>query len=326
MIISRTPLRLSFVGGGTDFSGFYKDAGGAVVSTAIDKYMYVTVNKRFDDEIRVSYSVTEIVDHVDKLKHELIREAMKLTKVTKGVEITTIADVPSRGTGLGSSSALTVGALNALYAYKGIYASAERLAREACRVEIGLLKQPIGKQDQYIAAYGGIQHIEFHPNEEVWVDPVIVPWEIRKRLEENLMLFFTGMTRQAAAILGSQKSKIHQNNELLKRMKEQVAELRRCLCDAPKELDQFGRILHQNWLLKRQLADGISNRFIEDMYARAREAGVIGGKVAGAGGGGFLLLYCPKEKQNLVRSVLKEVKELKFCFEPQGSKIIYVSD
>ena len=325
MIISRTPLRLSFVGGGTDFFDFYKNDGGAVMSATIDQYMYVTVNKRFDNGIRLSYSMTEIVEHVDQLKHELIREAMKLTGVTEGIEITTIADVPSRGTGLGSSSALTVGALNALYAYKGVYASAERLAREACRIEIDLLKQPIGKQDQYIAAYGGIQHIEFHPNEEVWVDPVMIPVEIRNRLDENLMLFFTGITRQAASILVNQKAKIHQNNGLLKQMREQVAELRRCLCHGIKELDRFGQILHQNWLLKRRLADGISNGSIEGIYTRARKAGAIGGKVAGAGGGGFLLLYCPKERQDSVRSALKEIKELKFRFEPQGSKIVYVS-
>jgi D-glycero-alpha-D-manno-heptose-7-phosphate kinase len=204
MIISRTPLRISFAGGGTDLAAFYKLHSGAVTSTAINKYIYVTINKKFDHRIRVSYSKTENVDHVDELHHGLVREAMKLTGIDSGVEITTIADIPSRGTGLGSSSTLTVGLLNALYAFKGVMKSRQTLAKEACKIEIDILGEPIGKQDQYIASYGGIQHIQFNPDESVYVDPVICTPEAKQQLGKHMMLFYTGITRKASKILTKQ--------------------------------------------------------------------------------------------------------------------------
>ena len=203
MIISRTPFRISFAGGGTDFADFYRKDGGEVVSTAIDKYIYVTINKRFDDSIRLSYTKTEIVEHFEQLQHGLVREAMRLTGVTSGVEITTIADIPAKGSGLGSSSSLTVGLLNAFYAYHGKTVPVKQLAQEACRIEIDILGEPIGKQDQYIAAYGGLKHFYFKPNDDVLVEPLIVRQERIARLQDNLMLFYTNITRMPGAYLGN---------------------------------------------------------------------------------------------------------------------------
>jgi len=206
VIISRTPLRISFVGGGSDLAAYYRHAPGAVVSTAIDKYIYITVNRKFDSRIRASYSVTEIVDNVDEVRHELIREALKLVGVDGGIEITSISDIPSEGTGLGSSSTYTVGLLTALYGYIGRHVGAERLAREACEIEIKRCGRPIGKQDQYMAAYGGLQYMQFNPDESVFVDPIICPPALRQTLRSHLMLMFMGTTRASSAILTEQRS------------------------------------------------------------------------------------------------------------------------
>ncbi|MCD6461536.1 MAG: GHMP kinase, partial [Thermoplasmata archaeon] len=277
MVISRTPLRVSFAGGGTDLASYYRKHGGAVTSTAIRKHIYVVVNKRFDESIRLSYSRTEIVDSVDELKHELVREAMKKTGVTRGVEITTIADVPSRGTGLGSSSSLTVGLLNALYTFAGRPPSRERLAREACEIEIEILGQPIGKQDQYIAAYGGLQYIRFNPDESVYVDPVVCKKETKEALERNLLMFYTGITRSANTILSEQKRNTEKREEQLHRLKELAKKARNELGDNnPRAI---GEILHEGWEIKRHLASGITNPEIDRMYEKAREAGAVGGKI-----------------------------------------------
>ncbi len=326
MVISRTPLRVSFAGGGTDIADYYLKHGGAVTSTAINKHIYVTVNKRFDETIRVAYSRTEIVNHVDEIKHELVREAMKKTGVTEGVEITTIADVPSRGTGLGSSSALTVGLLNALYTFVGKPKSRETLAREACEIEIDILKQPIGKQDQYIAAYGGLQFIQFNRDDSVFVDPVVCPPGTKKELEENLLMFYTGLTRKASDILTEQKKEMKKKDkeEMLNRLKELAYRAKKALEQGNTR--EIGEILHENWLLKRELASGITNPQIDQMYEKARKAGAVGGKILGAGGGGFLLLYVEKEKQRDVRRALADHRELDFKLEPQGSKIIYIEE
>lgn len=221
MIISRTPLRVSFAGGGTDLADYYRTGFGAVVSCTIRKYVYVTVNKRFDDDIRVSYSKTEIVNSVDELEHGLVREALKKVGIRNGIEITTIADIPSKGTGLGSSSAITVGLLNALYAFKGYRAGPKKLAEEACEIEIDKLGEPIGKQDQYIAAYGGIQHIRFNADDTVVLDPVITPAKTKREIENHLMLFYTGRTRQARDILSKQKDNTHANRKALDAMRNQ---------------------------------------------------------------------------------------------------------
>ncbi len=324
MIISRTPLRVSFAGGGSDLRAFYQHEPGAVTSTAIQKYIYVTVNKKFDDSIRVSYSNTEMVDHIDDLKHGLVREAMKLTGIDKGVEITTIADIPSKGTGLGSSSSLTVGLLNALYAYKGTIKSRRTLAKEACKIEIEILGEPIGKQDQFIAAFGGIQHIQFNPDESVYVDPVICPVEVKRKLEQNLMLFYTGITRKSSTILKEQTKNIKDKMDALHKMKVLSEDVRDSI--NRHDVDNVGKILHQGWLFKRELASGITNPEIDDYYQSAIGAGAIGGKILGAGGGGFVLVYCLKENQDKVRAALSKLTEIKFKIEPQGSKIIYVED
>lgn len=326
MIISRTPLRISFFGGGTDLKDFYGLEGGAVLSTAIDKYIFATVNKKFDDHIRVSYSKTEIVEHVDMIKHDLVREAMKLTGVDGGIEITTIADIPSQGTGLGSSSTFTVGVLSALYAYKGQHVSAEVLAQEACKIEIDIVGEPIGKQDQYIAAYGGLQLIQFNPDGSVFVDPIICDREFKTALQDHLMLFYTGITRRANSILNEQK-KNSSGDKVgeLKALKELAFRAKK-IVEVDKSLDEFGRLLDKSWEIKKTLAGGISKPEIDGFYQQAKEAGALGGKIAGAGGGGFLLLYVPKEKQTNVRKALSGLQETIFAFEPQGSKIIYVCD
>lgn len=325
MIISKTPLRISFAGGGTDFKGFYSEEPGAVLSTTINKYIYITVNKKFDNHIRVSYSKTELVESVDEIQHDLIRESMKMTGVTSGIEITSIADIPSKGTGLGSSSSFTVGLLNALYAYKGEFASAKRLAEEACRIEIDIIGEPIGKQDQFIAAYGGFNFIEFHNNEDVYVDPIIFKKDIKKKLNEHLLLFYTGITRKANSILTEQSNKVTINRIVLSAMYKQAVNLREILIKGDK-LHEVGELLHEAWELKKKMASKISNPEIDELYESARKAGAIGGKILGAGGGGFLLLYCPVSRKEHVRKALSKLHETAFEFEPQGSKIIYVEE
>ncbi|HTY13856.1 MAG TPA: GHMP kinase [Candidatus Omnitrophota bacterium] len=325
MIISRTPLRISFAGGGTDLAAFYELEGGAVISTAINKYIFATVNCKFDDHIRVSYSRTEIVEKVADLQHELVREAMKLTGVDRGIEITTIADIPSSGTGLGSSSTFTVGLLNALHAYKGENVSAEALAREACRIEIEIVGEPIGKQDQYISAYGGLQFIEFNRDGSVFINPVIVDRDQKQALEGNLLLFYTGITRRANSILAKQKENSASKLKELKSLKQLAYDLRDTL-QKKGPVDDFGRALNEGWKIKKSLAEGISNPEIDGLYEKAMRAGALGGKILGAGGGGFLLLYVPEAAQKKVREALSSFRETKFNLEPQGSKIIYVSD
>lgn len=324
MIISKTPFRISFCGGGTDFFDFHKDSPGAVASTAIDKFMYITVNKKFDNEIRVSYSKTENVKHVDEIEHPLVREAMKMTGITEGVEITSMADIPSKGTGLGSSSSFLVGLLNALYAYKGEHKSAEFLAQKACQIEIGILKEPIGKQDQYIAAYGGLNLIKFNPDGSVFIEPIICKNHVKNALQENLLLLYTGISRKANEILHEQKKNTKNKRNVLSKMATLAEEAAKAINQG--DIEKFGRLLHKNWLYKKSLASSITNPTIEKYYQKALKAGAIGGKILGAGGGGFLLLYCEKEKQKKVLSALNDMTLTKFEFEPQGSRIIYVGD
>ncbi|MBN1668469.1 MAG: GHMP kinase [Anaerolineales bacterium] len=327
MIISRTPLRISFAGGGSDLPAYYRQAAGAVVSTAIDKYIYITVNPKFDGQIRASYSRTEMVDTVAELRHELIREALRLVEIEGGIEITSISDIPSQGTGLGSSSTYTVGVLNALYAQLGRHAGAERLAREACQVEIERCGRVLGKQDQYIAAYGGLQFIQFNPDESVYVDPIICKPATRQALQASLLLLYTGQTRRASNILEVQAHNTHHDparQALLKQMVGLAYELRHAL--QSDDLAAFGEILHSGWEAKRSLADGISTPEIDAWYARARQAGALGGKILGAGGGGFLLLYAPPERHPAILQALPELRPVPFGLEAQGSKIIYVEE
>ncbi len=327
MIISRTPLRISFAGGGSDLPAFYRDEPGAVLSTAINKYIYITVNRKFDEKIRASYSITEIVDHVDELRHELIREALKLVAPPCGIEITSISDIPSQGTGLGSSSTYTVGLLNSLYGHIGQHVGAERLAREACAIEIEHCRKPIGKQDQYIAAYGGLQFIQFNPDESVYVDPVICSQETKVRLQEGLLMLYTGMTRSADNILHEQSlntTNDHGKRSVVRRMSQLARDLRDAL--VANDLDGFGETLHESWTEKRKMASGISNPQIDAWYETARRNGALGGKILGAGGGGFLLLYTPQECFLDILRALPELRPIPFHLEPQGSKIIYVEE
>jgi D-glycero-alpha-D-manno-heptose-7-phosphate kinase len=322
MIISRTPFRISFTGGSTDLKSFYEKEGGAVVSTTINKYMYITVNRRFDQTIRASYSRTEIVDHAGEIAHPIIREALKMTGIKTGIEITSIADIPA-GTGLGSSSSFTVGILNALYAFQGRYVSAKELAARACEIEIDLLGEPIGKQDQYAAAYGGLNLIQFNADGSVYVDPIIMPQSMHRQLSENLLLFYTGQSRSASNILKKTerfKEANHEHKTVMKNLSYQLADqLRRA-----RGTSSFGGYLHEGWLAKKKLSADISSSKIDDCYRKALACGATGGKILGAGGGGFLCLYVPKKNQNKVRNGLKGLKELSFGFEYQGSKIIFV--
>lgn len=320
MIIVQTPLRISFLGGGTDFVDFYLNHGGAVLSTAIDKYVFVIVKERFDDMVYVNYSKKEIVDRFDKLEHGLVREAMRITGVTHGVEITTLADVPSGGTGLGSSSSVTVGLLQALYVYQGETRTAETLAEEACRIEIDVLSKPIGKQDQYIAAFGNMRFITFK-NNGIELERIELPSDNKRRLGDNLLLFHTGVAAKSSEVLSEQKRNINEQIETLCGMRELAFKAREAILFG--DFDGFGELMHKGWVLKKQFARKISNAKIDGIYEAARRAGAIGGKITGSGGGGFLLLYCPKERQDRVREALKGLRELPFHFEEDGSKVIF---
>ncbi len=326
VIITRTPLRISLAGGGSDFPAFSRREAGAVVSTAINKYIYVTVNKKFDSKIRASYSITEIVDRVEDLRHELIREALLLTGIAGGIEITSISDIPSEGTGLGSSSAYTVGVLHALHAFAGRYVGAKRLAEEACLIELDRLRRPIGKQDQYIAAYGGFQFIRFE-EDAVSVEPILSGGEFREALQAHLLLLYTGLTRDAAAILTEQKRNLEGGAGTLDdavRLRDLALDLQTALLR--RRLAEVGEILDAGWTIKRRLASGVSTPAIDEWYERARAAGAIGGKLLGAGGGGFLLLFAPPRDHATVLAKLPDLRPVPFQFEPYGSRIIYVEE
>jgi D-glycero-alpha-D-manno-heptose-7-phosphate kinase len=324
MIISKTPFRISFCGGGTDLKEYYAKKQGSVVSTAINRYMYVTVKDYFDkDTIFLKYSRTELVKKVDAVKHPIIREALKLAGILRGVEISSMADIPS-ATGLGSSSSFTVGLLNALYTHLDEYKSPKELARDACRLEIDVLGEPIGKQDQYIAAYGGFRNILFNQDDTVSSDIIVIPKSVKDDLEANLMLFYTGITRKASDILSEQKKNTKDRMELLDKMKELSFELRDSL--RQKDITRFGELLHTNWEYKKQLASKITNPLIERYYGLALKSGALGGKILGAGGGGFLLLYCEQARQNSVMKRLAALRNVPFRFENQGTRIVYKDD
>lgn len=322
MIISKTPFRISFFGGGTDLKEYYKEDYGAVISTTIDKYIYITVNKRFEDSIRISYSKTEIVNNVDEIQHPIVRSALKMVGINKGIEITSIADIPAQ-TGLGSSSTFTVGLLNALYAYKGTYVSAERLAREACKIEIEMLREPIGKQDQYAAAYGGLNYIQFNKDDSVFVDPLICSKETKEFLNNNLVLFYTGVTRSTGEILVDQKQNTGSKYEVLSEMREMTNNFKRIISGG-KDLNSIGKLLDKSWNLKKQMSNKISNGDINRYYKIALENGALGGKILGAGGGGFLLLYSEPHNKIKLKNALCELRCVDFKFESQGSRIIFV--
>jgi D-glycero-alpha-D-manno-heptose-7-phosphate kinase len=321
VIIVQAPLRVSFFGGGTDFPDYFNAEGGCVLSCAIDKYIFVTVKERFDHLLRIGYTRQEMVESVDEIQHELIREALRQTGIRHGLEITTMGDIPSAGSGLGSSSTVTVGALHALYSYRGELVTAEQLAREACRIELEVLGKPIGVQDQYIAAYGGLRFFEFQAGGQVCSEKLDLAPGVARRLNESLLLFFTGVTRKADTILGEQRRNIQDRRAILREMKAMAHQARAELLAG--RLEAVGELLHQGWELKKKLASQISNGGIDEMYQAARNAGALGGKITGAGGGGFLLLHCPPEKREAVRAALSHLQELPFQLEGDGSKVIF---
>jgi D-glycero-alpha-D-manno-heptose-7-phosphate kinase len=324
MIISRTPLRMSFVGGGSDLPDFYRVHGGAVLSTAIDKYVFVTANRKFDDGVRVAYSETEEVASAAAVKHPLVRAAMGLVGLGGGVEITTVADIPSRGTGLGSSSSFTVAVLQALYAFTGRHVSLPRLAEEACRIEIDICGEPIGKQDQYAAAVGGLNLIEFNPDDTVAITPVICRRETVQQLQSSLLMLYTGITRSASDVLRSQAAAVAGSADkvqVLRRMVDLTHVLRHEI--EANNIEAFGSLLHENWELKKSLTGKISTSLIDDWYDTARRHGATGGKILGAGAGGFLLLSAPPERHAAICHALPDLRPIPFAFERQGSQVIF---
>lgn len=321
MIITRAPFRVSFCGGGSDLPSFYEKYGGCVLSTSIRKYMYLTIHNYFEkDQIMLRYSKTEIVNDYDEIQHSIFRQCLKEFNI-KGVEISSSADIPA-GTGLGSSSTFTVALLQLLYTYKGEYVSKYKLAKDACAVEIEKLGEPIGKQDQFAAAFGGLKFYEFMPNGFVNVEPIIMAPESYKRLENNLLMFYIGGTHSASEILKEQsknvvacdKSKIQQEMcEITKLLKEELQK---------NNVDAMGELLHRNWMLKKELASGITNSIIDKTYEEAISAGATGGKLLGAGGAGFMLFYVPESKHDSVRLALNNLREMDFEMDNSGATII----
>lgn len=321
MIISQTPLRISLSGGGTDLANYYLKHEGFVVSTAIDKYLYVVIKERFDDMIYIDYSKGERVHSIDEIQHDLVREAARITGLTNGFEVMMLADIPSEGSGLGSSSTVTVGLLHAFYQYKGKLVIAEQLAKEACKIEIEILKRPIGKQDQYIAAYGGLKAFKFLKDDSVEVIDFSLEGEVKRKLGSNLLLFFTNTTRKAASILEEQSNNVMSRLEFHHKIKELAYDSFEGLNEL--QINRIGKNLKVNWEMKKQLASNVTNPDIDRMYNLAMEGGALGAKISGAGGGGFLLVYCERDKQDKLRNTLKEYRELPFLLEKSGSKIIF---
>lgn len=326
MIITMTPLRVSFLGGGTDYPEHFSQHGGATLATSIDKYTYITVSpltEFFDHRIRVSYSRTELCKDVDEIQHPSVRECLKFMEIERGVEINIVSDLPAR-TGLGSSSSFTVGLLHALYAFKGKIVSREQLADKAVYVEREMIRERVGLQDQYSCAYGGLVHLEFQDKNRVAITPITITQARYQALQERLMMFYTGLQRNAHDVLEQQMARTQAGVvtdyllELGKLVQQGIEVL-----TSGNDLAEFGELLHQGWSLKRQLSDAISNSFIDDAYDRARKAGAIGGKLLGAGGGGFLLLYVEPYNQAAVRQVLADMREVSFNFENQGSRLIF---
>jgi len=327
VIVTKTPLRMSFVGGGSDLPVFYRRYGGAVVSTAIDKFVYITLNKKFDQGIRLCYSRVEKPASVAKIKHPLVREALQMLGIPGGIEIMSTADIPAAGAGLGSSSSYTVGLLNTLHAYKGQFASADMLAREACEIEIERCGDPIGKQDQYAAAFGGLNFIQFHPDDSVSVDPIICKRETLLRLQSSILGFYTGITRSASAVLEHQQEAVKSQRtkqRVLQQMVELAHELRTELQN--NNVGAFGELLHENWRLKRSLTPQVSSTQIDGWYEQARRAGAEGGKLLGAGSGGFLIFSAAPDRHEAIAFELAALRRVNFGFEPQGSKVIFVHD
>lgn len=323
MIITRTPFRMSYVGGGTDIATYYRREGGAVVSAAIDRYMYITLHRRFASGVRVAYSQTEEVDDIDHLKHPLVREAMRMTGIKDGIEITSTADIPAKGTGLGSSSSYTVGLLQALHAFQGKRLSAEDLAEMACDIEINKCGEPIGKQDQYAAAIGGMNLFKFNTDETVSVEPVFLSGGFKRELDESTLIFYTGKSRSASSILAEQTVNSGSDEKLphLRRMTALAFQFRTAVESG--NLMEIGELLKENWSLKKALAKGISNSLVDDMYDAGMSEGALGGKLLGAGAGGFIMFIAERAKHQKIIQKLSDFRSLNFKIEKQGAQVIY---
>jgi len=325
MIISRAPVRLSMGGGGTDLPSYYEKYGGFLMACAINKYVYVMFNKRFYESIRLSYSKTEIVYSVDKIEHKIFKEALKLTKIDKHIELVSVADMPAQ-CGLGTSSTFTVALLNALFVHKRDYITLQQLAEYACHLEIDILKEPIGKQDQYVAAFGGFNSYWFDKDGSVKVEPVMMKEEKLIELQNNIFLFYLKKERLASSILEEQNKNIKDGDretiERLHKIKE--IGLRTKKIFESGSLDEFGEILHEHWLIKKGLSDKISDSYINEVYDVAIKNGALGGKVVGAGGGGFLLFYCPTNKLKLISAMERfGLSPMWFSVEHEGAKIVF---
>jgi len=324
MIIVRSPLRISFAGGGTDIRDYYQHGYGAVCSMAINKYVYVTVNNLsayFPHRFRVAYSQTELVQDVASIKHPIVREALSKIPLSGGIDVNVMADIPA-GTGMGSSSTFTVSLLHALHSYENKLVSKEVLAREASHLEIDVLKEPIGKQDQFAAAFGGINLFRFHPNEQVSVEPLPMAAESKERLVSHLMMFYLGGNRQASKILAEQSSKSVSNRGCLDQMRDQALRAARILT-GEEPLEELGKLLLEGWLLKKRLAEGITNSEVDLVIEKALKAGAVGGKLLGAGGTGFLLFYVPPSSHDAVRVALSNYAEVHFDVDDLGSTLLY---
>ncbi|MCS6853121.1 MAG: hypothetical protein NZ700_18350 [Gemmataceae bacterium] len=326
MIITQTPLRISFLGGGTDYPEHFRHHGGAVLATSINKYVYLTVQpltRFFDYRIRISYSRTELCSHVDEIQHPSVRECLKFLGIEGGIEIHVMSDLPAR-TGLGSSSAFTVGLLHALHAFRGELVGREQLAAEAVLVERERIGERVGCQDQYVAAHGGLLHISFSPNDVVVTTPLVLSRERRQALESRLLIFYTGQQRTAHDILQEQLRRTREGKLTaeLRDLQQLVAEGLRVL-DSSRPLGEFGALLHEGWLLKRRFSQAVSNPLVDAAYEHARRAGAVGGKLLGAGGGGFLLLFVEPDQQSAVRAALAYLREVPFSFDNQGSRLVF---
>ncbi len=323
MIISRTPFRVSFFGGGTDYPQWFCDHKGAVLATTIDKYCYITCRYLppfFDHKSRIIYSKMEHVQNVNEIDHPAVREVLKFLKISEGIEIHHDGDLPAR-TGLGSSSSFTVGLLNGLYALKGIMPTKERLAKEAIYIEQEKCKENVGCQDQTLAAFGGISYIEFGGQELIRVQKVTMPVDRIQNLRAHMMLYFTGFSRMASEIAAHQIRNIPKKKSELTTMYKLTLEAIKILNGT--NILKFGKLLHESWKLKRSLSDKISTPYIDDLYQIACRNGAVGGKLLGAGGGGFVLLFAPVEKQPKIRAALKNLLEIPFKFEDLGTQIIF---
>jgi D-glycero-alpha-D-manno-heptose-7-phosphate kinase len=324
MIISRTPYRISFFGGGTDYPSWYQVHGGAVLAATIDKYCYLTCRHLppfFEHRTRIVYSKIESCQANDEIAHPSVREVLRHLSITRGIEIHHDGDLPARS-GMGSSSAFTVGLLHAAYALQGQMPSKRQLALESIHVEQNVLKETVGSQDQVMAAYGGLRHVQFLPNGEIAVRPLTLPSQRLTELNDHLMLFYTGIIRTASDVAKSYVDDIHSKRRQLRIMKDLVEESMSIL-NSGHDLTQFGQLLHEAWLAKRSLSAQVSNSQVDELYSRAQAGGAIGGKLTGAGGGGFLLLFVPPDKQESVKLELRNLIHVPFRFEPSGSQIIF---